>query len=117
MSEETKYLGKITEVKFGKGGYQDEMFGLTLVFKFDGMHSSLFYGSWPYSFERSPTAQWTEKDRDKEHLDTYKKLQVWMEQAKVRRIEDLKNTPVEVTCSGPGLGSTLKSFRILEEVL
>jgi hypothetical protein len=42
-----KYLGKIEKVKFGLGGYQEAMLGISFSFQYaGGLGSSDFKGAW-----------------------------------------------------------------------
>lgn len=107
-----KYLGKISSVSFGKGGYQDCMFGLTLSFEMSGGGISAFInGGW--TLERSPDAKWTEEDRSRQQAEMVKKMIQIMKDAKVDEVYKLKGIPVEVTVEN----MTFKDFRILKEVL
>lgn len=41
---EKKYLGKITRVSFGLGGYQDIQFGLSVTLEGQGIGTNAFIG-------------------------------------------------------------------------
>lgn len=107
-------LGKISQVKFGYGGYQDMQFGLSLTFESKGWGVSTFIGSsWSIDMEVSEHSQWTEEDRDKGFARTMRKLNEYMKDAKVKDVYQLKGIPVEVTFDC----NELDSWRILTEVL
>lgn len=111
---EKKHLGKISHVKFGIGGYQDAMFGLTLHFEFDSGGTGDFKGTWdPATIECSEYAKWSESDRDKYLAEMCRFVSKIMHEAKVDDVYQLKGKPVEVTTQN----FTMKSWRILTEVL
>lgn len=111
----TKKLGKITEVKFGFGGYQDAQFGLSLLFECNGIGCGTFVcGGWNYSsIQHDSLCKWTEDDRDKGMAEMCKDICRILSAAKVDTVEELLGKPVEIATEG----FTLKSWRILEEVL
>ena len=110
---ETK-LGKIESVSFGLGGYQGAMLGL---------HVTLSNGGWGVGDSRanwdaeqikwSKHTQWTEEDRDGWYSEIMRYVSKLLKDAKVDSVDKLKGKPVEVTFEG----KTLKSWRILTEVL
>lgn len=106
-----KELMKITKAEFGFGGYQEAMIGLSLTFETKGSGVGDFKGAW--SIERSPHAKWSENDRQKEIFDAVWLLKETLEKAKVMHVSKLVGIPVEVTFEG----LSLKSWRVLEEVL
>ena len=110
-----KYLGKISDVRFGDGGYQDAMFGLSLSFSFDRNSGiSTFSGFWsPAQINPDEYSEWTEKDRETQMLKCFRLIIDTMYKAKVTDIYQLKGKPVEIEIEN----QTLKSWRILEEVL
>ena len=108
---ERKALGKITAARFGWGGYQDCMFGLTLMFETDGGGVGHFDGTW--GIERAEYAKWTEEDRVKLLGETCVRLRDTLKDAKKMCVEELMGVPVEVTFEG----NMLKKWRILTEVL
>lgn len=109
-----KYLGKIDSVQFGRGGYQDAMFGIQLSFSFDGSGISDFKGTWdPATMECSEYAKWSELDRDEHLAKMCRFVSQLLADAKVDDVTKLKGKPVEVTLES----NTLKSWRILTEVL
>ena len=109
-----KRLGKIKNVRFGIGGYQDCQLGV---------HFELGGDSWGVTNSRSvwdPTrvkceeyTQWTEEDRNKQMNDIMRYVSSLLYDAKVDNINDLKGKPVECTFDGV----ILKEWRILTEVL
>lgn len=111
MTEEKK-LGKITEVHCGIGGYNDAMVGynFTLQGKDWGVCTP-WNGHW--CTQRSPNAVWVEEDRLRDLGKAFMDLAQLLEKADKLDVKDLVGVPVEATFEG----MTLKSWRILEEVL
>ena len=110
-----KYLGKISSIELGLGGYQDSMLGLHICFDFD-KHSFVCtsISTWDWcTVEHSENCKWTEQSRQDKYAEIMCKISNLLNQAKVRDISKLKNIPVEVTMDG----NTFYSFRILKEVL
>lgn len=111
----TKHLGKIESVHFGRGGYQEAMFGLDLSFTFDkccGIGTSDM--AWnPATSKRSERAEWTEEDRGKQLEEIMRRLAETLHKAKVKEVYELKGIPVEIEIEG----NTFKSWRVLTEVL
>jgi len=111
---EEKALGKIEKVYFGYGGYQDMQFGLTVVLSFDGCGSVDFIsGGWGETVQVDQYTKWTEKDRQIQRAKMVKEIDKLLKDAKVKTIDELKGKPIEITNEG----LTLKSWRILTEVL
>lgn len=109
-----KKLGKISQVYFGLGGYQDCQLGLSLTFEGKNWGCGTFIGNWDSeSIKHDPSCKWTEKDRSKWHDNVMRSLSKILKQAKVNSVDQLKNIPVEVTFND----NILKDWRILEEVL
>jgi hypothetical protein len=109
-----KELGKIESVKFGYGGYQDAMFGVTIGLRFGGCMGTVdFKGAWSSDIEVNDRTKWTEEDRSKQNDETVRFLNKIMKDANVRNITDLVGIPVEVTSEG----MTMKSWRVLTEVI
>ena len=109
---ERKELGKISAVRFGDGGYQDAMIGVTFDLRMgecSGVND--FWGAW--RVDPSPNANWTAESRNLELGAMVMRLSKLMDQAKVRDLASLAGTPVEVTFDG----MELKSWRVLTEVL
>lgn len=111
-----KYLGKITHVSFGLGGYQGVQFGLSVTLEGQGVGTNtLIGGAWDYNWMKEPGegAKWTEEDRTKIMTEMLRKISDLLKAAKVMSIDQLKDKPIEMTFEG----NTLKDWRILEEVL
>jgi hypothetical protein len=111
---EDKKLGKISHVSFGHGGYQDAQIGLSVTLSGEGWGVQDFKGYWDAEIiECSKNCKWTEKDRDELYSGTMRALSKILKDAKVHSVAMLKDIPVEATFEG----NTLKSWRILTEVL
>lgn len=111
---ERKELGKIENVRFGLGGYQDAMLGITFTLEGKGWGTVDFRGTWdPQGIEVTKHTQWTEEDRSKSFADTVRFISKLLSEAKVRDVNKLAGIPVEVTFEN----NTLKEWRILTEVL
>ena len=110
MSEHKK-LGRIRCARFGMGGYQDAMFGLTLDFDLKGCGVGTFYGYW--ATERSEYCKWTEDERLLALGKVCMKLAELLQQCGGNSVGDLVGKPVEVTLDG----NRLASWRLLTEVL
>ncbi len=109
-----KYLGKIKEVYFGLGGYNEAMLGIHFTFSFGGQEVSDTKGGWDfYRIKHSKYANWTEEDRQNDYYNSMIFISKLLKQCNVTDIKDLKNKPVEVEI----LDNSLKSWRILTEVL
>lgn len=114
MSTTRKEFGKITNVVFGYGGYQDAQFGLSLSFEGKGWGCGTFIaGGWSLDITADEYAKWTEEDRIRTMGEMVLKVNVIMQKAKVHDVTKLLNKPVEVTFES----NTLKDWRIFEEVL
>lgn len=99
------HLGKIVQARIGFGGYQEAMFGLTIV---------MDYG--PYSSIDFISCGW--KSKEKCNMDlmgqmAFKLLELLMD-SNVSSLEDLVGVPVEVTL---GNGGVLAHWRVLTEVI
>lgn len=113
---EQVYLGKISSVKFGIGGYRDCMIGLELGFKFDGSSwiSDTRHMEWDANLiECSKNCKWTESDRDRKYAEIMRFLSDLLNQCGVKTVEKLKGMPVEIKIENGGL----KEWRILTEVI
>lgn len=113
MSDEIKRLGKITQIRFGFGGYQDAQFGLDLHFGGDGWGVAWFEGFW--AEPPSGHAQWTLADQDTKFAKVVRKVRDTLRAAHKEHVGELLGVPVELTFDRSG--STLKHWRILTEVL
>lgn len=107
---ETK-LGRIKKARFGWGGYQDMMLGITYDLGGDGWGVADHSGNW--GMERSERSQWTEESRLVGLGKTCMNVGTILTAAKKTNVEDLAGTPVEVTFDG----NKLVSWRVLTEVL
>ena len=106
-----KRLGKLANVRFGWGGYQECMFGLSVSIEMDGSGVGDFRGPW--GIDRSDGAKWTEADRREEMADTMFYVRDLLKDANKMGVEELNGVPVEVTFDG----NRLVKWRILTEVL
>lgn len=106
-------LGKIRDIYLGYGGYDNAMFGLTIVFEGKGWGTSDFIGWWSMHTKISDSTQWTESDRVAKFSEVMKKVNSLLDEAKETRLDRLKGKPVEVRFDN----SKLTSWRILTEVL
>lgn len=107
----TKRLGRIAGARFGYGGYQDAMFGLSL--EGEGWGVSDFQGGWSLDIEVSQHTKWTEADREVAFAQAVRLLNDTLRQAKKRHIAELVGVPVEVTFDG----MVISSWRVLTEVV
>lgn len=109
-----KELGKIQSVRFGFGGYQDAMFGLSLTFEGKGWGVSDFIsGGWGSSITSGDSCKWTEHDRNITRASMVERIDKILTDAKVDSVDKLKGRPVELTFDN----MDLKEWRILTEVL
>jgi len=109
-----KKLGKIKNVKFGIGGYQDAMIGLHVTLGSNGWNVGDSCSAWDAeSIKWSENCNWTEDDRDKQYAEILRYLSKLLKDAKVDSVDRLKGIPVEVTFDG----NMLKEWRVLTEVL
>lgn len=107
MNVMSKKLGRISSARFGRGGYDDAMLGVSLTFTFDKAGGvAEFKGTW-----RGVHAK-----RD-EQLRVWGETVAWLDlilrDAKKDTIEDLVGTPVEITFDG----NRMTSWRVLTEVI
>ncbi len=111
----TTLLGKITEVRFGAGGYQDIMFGLTVELNSNGVCCTDFIsaGWYPGVIDPDKDAKWTERERAEQQAEAINTIAHILRTAKIEDIKDLKGRPVEFKT----LDRMLVSWRILDEVL
>lgn len=109
-----KRLGKIESVKFGHGGYQECMLGLSVTLSGEGWGVGDFKGEWDAEqIKHTEHTKWSEADRDRNYSDTMRFLSKLLKQAKVNSVDKLKGIPVECTFDG----MMLKEWRILTEVI
>ena len=108
-----KQLAKISSIKFGYGGYQGAMFGLSITFSGGGLEISTFEGSWPKTMKRPEDAKWSEQDRDDELLKAVILLNTTLKDAKKEHMNQLVDVPVECILEN----RMLRSWRVLTEVI
>ena len=106
-----KELGKIQRFEIGQGGYDEAMFGLSVTLGGKGWGVNDFDGTW--SHEPNKHHQWSVEDQSKIWSDMIRRVMKLMKQAKVKNTKDMVGIPVEVSFNG----SSLDSWRVLEEVL
>jgi hypothetical protein len=106
-----KILGKITDVKFGYGGYQDTMIGISFTLEGKGGGCGDFWGEW--AFKHDNAMKWTEQERINGLGKMVMKINNLLQEAKVTSVDKLKNIPIEITFEN----LKLKSWRVLTEVL
>jgi hypothetical protein len=106
-----KELGKIQRFDIGIGGYDDAMFGVSVTLGGAGWGVQDFDGTWVRVPDEN--CKWTVEDQ----LDLWgamcRRVADLMKKAKVNTCADMVGIPVEVSFNG----SSLHSWRILEEVL
>lgn len=106
-----KMLGKIGDVSFGSGGYDNVMFGFS--FTLHGTEGSFqdFMGTW--NREPDEHCKWTKCSQNAYFLTSFNRVREIMKQAKVSDFYKLKGIPIEIEM----IDYTLKSWRVLTEVL
>lgn len=113
MSERTE-LGKIESIRFGIGGYNEAMIGIGFTLSFGSSGCSDWKGPFdPNIIECTDDCKWDEKYRNEQMVEVMRFVSDLLHKAKVRQVTDLAGIPVEVVTEN----NTLKSWRILEEVL
>jgi len=111
---ERKELGKIENVRFGIGGYQDAQIGIYFTFSGKGWGVNSSECAWDKNIiKRSEYCKWTEGERSELYSEIVRFISDTLFDAKVDYIEKLKGIPVEVTFEN----NTIKSWRVLKEVL
>lgn len=109
-----KRLGKLSDVKFGIGGYQDAMLGFSATLGDNSWGVSTTKSAWDANLiKHSEHCKWTEEDRSKQYADIMRYLSDLLHAAKVSSVSQLNGIPIEATFEG----NTLKDWRILTEVL
>lgn len=109
-----KQLGKIQDVYFGIGGYQDCCIGIYFTLGGTGWGVNDSKTTWdPNLIKWTKTCKWTEQDRSKSYDEIIRYISDLLKKAKVKTIQELKGIPIE------GIFEDFKliSWRILEEVL
>lgn len=105
-----KALGKISRVSYGSGGHDGAMFGLSVTLSTDIGSVDDFKGWWT---SYPAHAKYTKQDWEQAHLKATLEIMELLKQSKKSDVRQLEGVPVEVTFDG----MTLKSWRILTEVL
>jgi len=109
-----KKLGKIKNVRFGLGGYNDAMIGIHFELGGEGWGVSDSRSYWnPNLIEHTVNSQWTEDNRTDEFSKIMEYISNLLNDGKVDNIDKLKGKPIEVELDG----NMLKEWRILTEVL
>ncbi len=108
-----KFLGKIKKAKFGFGGYDGAMVGLTIQVEWDEGRSGtrFFEGTW--STNPNEGGGWTLKNQNEKFAEVVRITASILHKAKKSHVEELIGVPVEVTAKG----LDIKGWRVLEEVL
>lgn len=107
-----KKIGRIKEISFGYGGYNEGMIGISFTLGSDKDHWGVsdFKGTWA---DRCEGAEWSEEDQIKIWGETILWLRGLLKDSKKININDLNGVPVEVTFED----RRLQSWRILTEVI
>lgn len=106
-------IGKIKSVKFGMGGYDDAMIGISFTLGSDKESWGVgdFKGTWGHP--PSERAQWTVSDQTKTWGEMVRWIGERLSEAKVKDIMALEGVPVEVVFED----NLLKEWRILTEAI
>lgn len=105
-------LGKIQDIVFGFGGYNDAMVGFSITLSGKSWSVQDFKGCWP--FKPSKSAAWTYGGETRRLGQITRDMADILKRANVLTLDKLLGTPVEVIFDD---SNTLKSWRILEEVI
>ena len=109
-----KKLGKIENVYFGMGGYQDSMIGLHVTISGNYWCVNDSKCAWDAEIiKHTENCKWTEHDRDLDYAKIIRFISSLLKEAKVDTVEKLKGIPIEATFEG----NTLKDWRVLTEVI
>ena len=111
-----KWLAKIESVRFGYGGYQDAMFGVSFVLSGEYTTGD-FWGTWGLSTKVTEYTKWTEEDRSEQFDSTVRRLNRLMMDAKVNHLDQLVGKPIEITNKDDSGFGAMKSWRILTECI
>ena len=106
----TSKLGKIAEVRFGRGGYDNAMFGISFVLENEIGTVQDFWGTW--SDDTGKPEAW-KKGQLEFFGSTMKRINNLLTEARKQNVADLAGTPVEIIFNG----DALSSWRVLKEVL
>lgn len=110
----SKQLGKINSVYLGYGGYQDAQFGVWFDLSMKNSGVSDGRGVWA---EWSDGCKWSIEDQRDQFATIVEYIRDLCKEAGVKKLEQLKGLPVELTFDSPGFSARLVSWRILTEVL
>lgn len=109
-----KKIGKIENACFGISGYQEGQLGLHLEFTSGSYGMGTSKATWDAErISQSKHCKWSEQDRSIEYDEIMRFLSKTLNDANVNFVHELKGKAVELTIEG----NTLKSWRILTEVL
>ncbi len=109
-----KRLGKIQQVRFGLGGYQDACIGIHFTLGGDGWGVQDTKSAWDANMIKcTEHTLWTEEERSKQYDEIVRYISDLLRQAKVDSITRLKGIPIELEFDG----NCLKDWRILTEVI
>jgi hypothetical protein len=104
-------LGRIQQISFGWGGYQDAMIGVSITLGGQAWGVGDFKGAW--GVEHTEHCKWAEDDRLRQLGEACIWLRDLLTKAKKQTLGDLEGIPIEATFDG----NLLKSWRVLDEVL
>jgi len=109
-----KKLGKLENVRFGIGGYNDACIGLLVTISGDGWGVCSDRTTWDAKrIKHTERCKWTEEERNASYSDIVHYISGLLAGAKVKSVDKLNGIPVEATFEK----MELKSWRILTEVL
>lgn len=103
-------LGKIENVYFGMGGYQNAMLGVTFVLSTGNIDFKGYWGSDP-----DPDAKWGKEDQINALGNVALEIGNILRNAQVDTLDQLIGMPIEVTYDG--VVGPMLNWRILHEVL
>lgn len=106
-----KELGKIESVEYGLCRDRGFLMGITFVLKFPG--AGCVSANEVNMSEHTEYCRWTIEDQNKQIVELMHYIKKLLTDAKVNKVSELKNIPIEATFDG----NMLESFRILTEVL
>jgi hypothetical protein len=108
-----KMIGKIKSVRFGNGGYDDTMLGISFDLGSDKESWGVwdFKGTW--NFPPDKNAKWTTESQTILWGEMVRWIGELLRDAKVSDIQKLVGKPVEVTFES----NTIKSWRLLTEAI
>jgi hypothetical protein len=109
MDERVEF-GKIKNIEFGSGGYQDACIGVSFQLGGESWGVGDFWGAWA----TKPNSTWTHDDRLKSLGESMWLLKELMDDAKVDKLSDLMGKPVKVYFKD---FNKLSRWEIFKEVL